>query len=1050
MRILHLSDIHSDKNNIERTKLLIQKLISVLKEIHQESAIDLVIFSGDAINRGGISCENASSAFKIFEIHVVTPILDALSIDRSRFIIGIGNHDIVRNAIDEFTEEGLTAKLKSEEDVSNVILSKPQMANRCMAFKNFESNFYKEAITDSNKKLTPFASSFRIEINGKTIGITSLNSAWRCSDSSIDHTKNIIGTQQIIDSLTLISDCEIKIAVSHHHYSFLREFDGEEMEKFILANYDILFCGHTHSPEAEFLIKPIGSTFNIVSSGILSANINNTNPKYKNGFNLIDYDVENGICAISYYKQNASLDFVLNKEIGENGKWQVSFPLGKEAEKRRSLQRVLFNIRDKSNDLNEHLLSYNTPSKSPKNITDIFVMPHLKQLEYTGDSETDKTVRERDIDSLQEIISTKENVIIFGGKESGKTILLDKIQLDLLQGQCRESIPVRLDFKSLKKIQTSIEEYWQKDTQEVIQIINENPIILLVDNIVFSPKYNDKVKAITKYLKEHENVRLIGTCRQRISNDLYLAYDDQEAFPFIRIAIEQFQGAQVRELAMKWIPQNTSIAAREEKTEVVINALSTLNIPRTPFAVSMFLWILERQEEYRPQNQALLLEGFIEEILKKGEKQFSRRDIFDFRNKISLLASLALRMFEVGGINYALKTSEVIGFIESYLEVLSMDTIFNAKAILNDLLESSILIEDVNIIKFRFSCFFEYFLAKKMEEDSSFKDFVLSEEQYLNFYNEICYYTGLHRNDNNILKDIISRLEYDYIDINDLISNNINSIDEYFNVDTGLFDKLTADDLFKALPEKETEAEKVHRANRKLSSRKSREGEIQEKKTSQFAKFARLLLLAMNVLKNSEEVREEGLKQYSYNVILKNSISYALLYKLMCEDLLARNKVISDRIFTIQFSIRFLPLLHEIMLSDNLGSYKLSDIIKGKIEEDMKENAANMSEFEKFLSVFLYADVKGPGYWDVIQNFIKRHKRSYITDTIYLKIMSYYHSSTEKNQDNKLLSLLGDLYIQSHASEYQTGKFDKSKIIQYLKNEREKVLNKTHVPKRLK
>ncbi len=84
----------------------------------------------------------------------------------------------------------------------------------------------------------------------------------------------------------------------------------------------------------------------------------------------------------------------------------------------------------------------------------------------------------------------------------------------------------------------------------------------------------------------------------------------------------------------------------------------------------------------------------------------------------------------------------------------------------------------------------------------------------------------------------------------------------------------------------------------------------------------------MNVLKNSEEVKEEGLKQYSYNVVLKNSISYALLYKLMCEELLARNKVINERIFTIQFSIRFLPLLHEIMLSDNLGSYKLSDIIK--------------------------------------------------------------------------------------------------------------------------
>lgn len=454
MRILHISDIHSDKTTIESTKLIIKKLTLALAKIQEEGPIDLVIFSGDAINRGGVSCENISNAFKIFEIHVVTPILETLSLDRSRFFIGIGNHDIERNAIDEFTEAGLTSILISEDDVTNVILTKPQMAGRCQAFKVFESSFYKQAIPESNKRLTPFASSFKIEINGKSIGITSLNSAWRCSDSSIDHTKNIIGSQQIIDSLSLINDCDIKIAMSHHHYSFLQKFDGDDIEKFILANYDILFCGHTHSPEAEFLIKPIGSTFNIVSSGILSANVNNSELKFRNGFNLIDYDANNGVCSISYYRQNQSLGFIINKEIGENGVWRVPFSLGKEAEKKRALQRILFNIRDKSNELNEHLLSYNTPSKSPKTISDIFVMPKLKQLEYTGDTEDDKSVKERDIDSLQEILESDNNIIIFGGKESGKTILLDKIQLDLLQGKCRNSIPVRLDFKSLKKIQT--------------------------------------------------------------------------------------------------------------------------------------------------------------------------------------------------------------------------------------------------------------------------------------------------------------------------------------------------------------------------------------------------------------------------------------------------------------------------------------------------------------------------------------------------------------------------------------------------------------------
>ena len=55
MRILHLSDIHSDKNNIEGTKLLIKKLTSALDKIQKESPVDLVVFSGDAINRGGIS-----------------------------------------------------------------------------------------------------------------------------------------------------------------------------------------------------------------------------------------------------------------------------------------------------------------------------------------------------------------------------------------------------------------------------------------------------------------------------------------------------------------------------------------------------------------------------------------------------------------------------------------------------------------------------------------------------------------------------------------------------------------------------------------------------------------------------------------------------------------------------------------------------------------------------------------------------------------------------------------------------------------------------------
>jgi hypothetical protein len=46
------------------------------------------------------------------------------------------------------------------------------------------------------------------------------------------------------------------------------------------------------------------------------------------------------------------------------------------------------------------------------------------------------------------------------------------------------------------------------------------------------------------------------------------------------------------------------------------------------------------------------------------------------------------------------------------------------------------------------------------------------------------------------------------------------------------------------------------------------------------------MLLAMNVLKNSEEIHEENLKADSYTRILKNSISYVVLYKMICEEII--------------------------------------------------------------------------------------------------------------------------------------------------------------------
>lgn len=143
----------------------------------------------------------------------------------------------------------------------------------------------------------------------------------------------------------------------------------------------------------------------------------------------------------------------------------------------------------------------------------------------------------------------------------------------------------------------------------------------------------------------------------------------------------------------------------------------SLNLPRTPFAVSMFLWIIERQQTYRPQNNATLIEKFIEEILDKKNIKGILRDTFDYENKIWLLAEIAHKMLISDQPNYSLPCSDIIKITERHLALRKFPKSYSARKIINGILNLGVFVEEDSVIRFRFNCFFEYFLVKKMETD---------------------------------------------------------------------------------------------------------------------------------------------------------------------------------------------------------------------------------------------------------------------------------------------------------------------------------------------
>ena len=173
----------------------------------------------------------------------------------------------------------------------------------------------------------------------------------------------------------------------------------------------------------------------------------------------------------------------------------------------------------------------------------------------------------------------------------------------------------------------------------------------------------------------------------------------------------------------------------------------------------------------------------------------------------------------------------------------------------------------------------------------------------------------------------------------------------------------------------------------------------------------------MNVLKNSEEIREENLKADSYTRILKNSISYVVLYKMICEEIINHfEEFPKERVEEFKFVLRFLPVIHQNLISDNLGTYKLAEVIKEKIEADkVSGNKAVISEFG---------------------DFIKNINKTYIADSCFFKLLAYYYSSTTPSDDNSIVNLLADLYIKVNANKNSNKRINKSALIQKFKKEK--------------
>lgn len=173
--------------------------------------------------------------------------------------------------------------------------------------------------------------------------------------------------------------------------------------------------------------------------------------------------------------------------------------------------------------------------------------------------------------------------------------------------------------------------------------------------------------------------------------------------------------------------------------------------------------------------------------------------------------------------------------------------------------------------------------------------------------------------------------------------------------------------------------------------------------------------IVAKVLKNTEEIENGQLKNDIYRNVLKCSIIFCIINKLLMEKIMQDEKVskFDERYKELLIDSRCILFTHQILLREVLGSQKLEIVLQEEINEMLKEYSTKdtfVSEAELYTSVFLLLDINKNLGIELVQKFIRIYKRNYIKDMLYLKLSWQYRMNLENEVlDRKYLSMIREV-----------------------------------------
>lgn len=283
---LHLSDLLLRRWDLDDPEACRSTLLQDIKACINQHGIqlDLVFISGDVAFDG-----------RHFEYALAEAFFDELlytvGLTKERLFIVPGNHDIDRSRISPGAR--LISKGLTHRELVERLLNSPEdrhlMMRRFKGYADFVNSYFDDLYCFDDRE---FFYSRVVDLVKKRVGILGLNSVWSCAGDSDQHDGLILGVHQVRTALARVKDADLRIALMHHPFEWLREFDRNRSGSLLLAHCDFVLHSHVDSTT---IVQGTSPDHRAIVIGVTPCPLQ---LELDNAYNLVQLDLESATAMI--------------------------------------------------------------------------------------------------------------------------------------------------------------------------------------------------------------------------------------------------------------------------------------------------------------------------------------------------------------------------------------------------------------------------------------------------------------------------------------------------------------------------------------------------------------------------------------------------------------------------------------------------------------------------------------------------------------------------------------------------------------------------------